>query len=25
VLIRGMVVENPYYVGPDEFLRYAEA
>jgi MEDS: MEthanogen/methylotroph, DcmR Sensory domain len=25
VLIRGMVVENPYYVEPDEFLRYAEA
>jgi hypothetical protein len=25
VLIRGMVVENPYYVGPDEFLRLAEA
>lgn len=25
VLIRGMVVENPYYVGPDEFLRYAQA
>jgi MEDS: MEthanogen/methylotroph, DcmR Sensory domain len=25
VLIRGMVVENPYYVGPDEFLRFAEA
>jgi hypothetical protein len=21
VLIRGMVVENPYYVGPEEFLR----
>jgi hypothetical protein len=25
VLIRGMVVENPYYVGPDEFLRYSES
>lgn len=24
VLIRGMVVENPYYVEPDEFLRYAD-
>lgn len=25
VVICGMVVENPYYIGPDEFLRYAEA
>lgn len=25
VLIRGMVVENPYYVEPDEFLRSAES
>jgi hypothetical protein len=21
VLIQGILVENPYYVGPDEFLR----
>lgn len=24
VLVRGMVVENPYYVGPEEFLRQRE-
>jgi hypothetical protein len=23
VLIQGILVENPYYVGPDEFLRSA--
>ena len=21
VLVRGILIENPYYVGPDEFLR----
>jgi hypothetical protein len=25
VLIQGILVENPYYVGPDEFLRSAHA
>ena len=25
VLVRGILVENPYYVGPDEFLRSAHA
>jgi hypothetical protein len=25
VLVRGILVENPYYVGPDEFLRPAHA
>jgi hypothetical protein len=21
VLVRGILVENPYYIGPDEFLK----
>jgi hypothetical protein len=25
VLVQGILVENPYYVGPDEFLRSAQA
>jgi hypothetical protein len=25
VLIQGILVENPYYVGPDEFLRSVPA
>jgi hypothetical protein len=25
VLVQGILVENPYYIGPDEFLRSASA